>query len=211
MNIEEYKKEYQILQNEERKVWHKQGKLQRDFLNDVSVCPFCIGDVLKDSLGRRFQLTTWRLKNKDPKSFMFPQIEFNLLELPNRDRVLVVSNEAIRKFTSNAPPPRIIKNEKGEKKTEPGFVYLIQMTGTNFYKIGVASCVERRVKEIQTSNPHEIKIIQTCEFRNPYAIENKIHKKLKKNRKQGEWFELNETDVDVICTRYLKEPKNKAA
>jgi hypothetical protein len=58
-------------------------------------------------------------------------------------------------------------------------------------KIGVSKHPEKRLKDLQTSNPYRLKLIGKHMAQNEraaYAIEKKTHKAFKKYRRSGEWF-----------------------
>jgi hypothetical protein len=73
------------------------------------------------------------------------------------------------------------------------YVYLIECSG--YYKIGIASDVERRLAELQTGNPADLTIDTCYEFSNVQAVETVLHQKYSAKRRRGEWFELTLTDI----------------
>ena len=80
------------------------------------------------------------------------------------------------------------------KKTK---IYLIS-DGT-FIKIGITSNIRKRIKNLQTGNPNKLKVIFTYYVDNAEQLEMELHKKFKRKRKAGEWFDL--TDDDVMVAR----------
>lgn len=64
------------------------------------------------------------------------------------------------------------------------------------YKIGVAVDVEKRVKALSISSGSKIEIIY--KFNSRGNFENKLHKHFKEKRYLGEWFCLNDEDLDFI-------------
>jgi hypothetical protein len=81
------------------------------------------------------------------------------------------------------------------------FCYIIQAVGGGPIKIGKAGDPGRRLKEIQTGYPYELKIVRL--FRFPYSntygamlFENDMHRFLSKYRLRGEWFD--ESALDII-------------
>ena len=71
-------------------------------------------------------------------------------------------------------------------------VYIINLKGTNFYKIGLSGNLTQRLKQIQSYNPLKIKLSVAEVF--PYSVANKIEKRLHEKYKtfcvHGEWFEF---------------------
>lgn len=70
-----------------------------------------------------------------------------------------------------------------------GYVYFFE-TGDGLMKIGKANNVDARFKQIQTSCPTGLTNIGSIQSDHPYVLEKEIHKKFKKYRKSGEWFEI---------------------
>ena len=81
----------------------------------------------------------------------------------------------------------VSKNNKEQSKT-----YLIQDSLSLRYKIGKSINIPRRLQSIQTSG--KLKIICILEK----DIEKELHLKYKDKRKYGEWFELNNCDIEYI-------------
>ena len=86
-----------------------------------------------------------------------------------------------------------------------GTVYLINIERTNLYKIGITrKKAEERMAALQTGNPK--KLILTNFYKSEYysKIETILHRQLKHKKYQpedfndlmGEWFELDDDDVN---------------
>jgi len=85
-----------------------------------------------------------------------------------------------------------------------GHVYIIQMLGTNFYKIGMTRQKNPydRIKSAETYAPLGIKEIKIIESVYPSKLEKELHNDFKHKRKKGEWFELNNNDLKLIDDKY---------
>lgn len=73
------------------------------------------------------------------------------------------------------------------------YVYIIQSGDRpkSPIKIGVSSNIDKRVSDLQTGNPHPLKVMAAIECRDKkdaYKLENLIHRKLTRYRMKGEWF-----------------------
>jgi predicted GIY-YIG superfamily endonuclease len=79
-----------------------------------------------------------------------------------------------------------------------GIVYVIQSGETSLYKIGRTTNLERRLKQLQTMNSHNLSIWKVIYCQDAIAIETSLHHKFKSFRKQGEWFQLNEICLQEI-------------
>jgi hypothetical protein len=85
-----------------------------------------------------------------------------------------------------------------------GFVYLINIEKTDFYKIGITKRhPEKRLKALQTGCPNKLVLVSTYSSVFYKKIEKFFHRILKHkkyieddfNHLKGEWFILNEEDV----------------
>jgi len=85
-----------------------------------------------------------------------------------------------------------------------GFVYLMENKIGNEinYKIGYTKNLKKRLTELNTGNPGELKIIKTHKSLIGLKIETIVHRYLKTNKIKGEWFKLDEkiiNDFNKIC------------
>jgi len=65
-------------------------------------------------------------------------------------------------------------------------LYIIQSKGIGTIKIGVAQDCNARLKQLQTANPYELKLVHV--FKGMGHLEKYLHKELVDYRQQGEWF-----------------------
>ena len=56
-----------------------------------------------------------------------------------------------------------------------GYVYLIEDIDNNRYKIGVTKNLKRRLKNLQTGNSNQIKLIDSFETEYPFRLETMLH------------------------------------
>ena len=73
-------------------------------------------------------------------------------------------------------------------------VYLIHAEDTNRYKIGTTQNVDDRINAMKTGCPHELRLVKS--INGGIGTEKHMHKKFKKYRKKGEWFEFK--DVNTV-------------
>lgn len=83
-----------------------------------------------------------------------------------------------------------------------GYVYLIK--SDSYYKIGVSQDVRQRIKQLGTLPPFDIKLICTIRTDSAYNLESQLHEQFEEKRVNGEWFELEDNDVE-----YIKELSNE--
>ena len=73
------------------------------------------------------------------------------------------------------------------------YLYIINCTGTDYYKIGVSDRPTARLATLQTGCPLELNLLIKYSFKaklEAYAAEAVAHRALKEHAIRGEWFEL---------------------
>jgi predicted GIY-YIG superfamily endonuclease len=97
------------------------------------------------------------------------------------------------------------------------YIYLIQSLENSYYKIGVSKHPKKRIKELQTGNSSELKLIEVYQSEFAHKIEKSLQNLYKHLRKEGEWFDLSieyEVSFKKECKkieeniRFLKENGN---
>ena len=78
------------------------------------------------------------------------------------------------------------------------FIYITGSTETNIYKIGLSSNPDQRVKNINGSSNQKNDYQKIYEVHNMNLSEKSLHLKYKEQRLNGEWFKLNQEDLDWI-------------
>lgn len=80
-----------------------------------------------------------------------------------------------------------------------GFVYLIgEVENEGKYKIGSTrgKSVSNRLKQLQTGNSSELFVKNAYETNKPFKLETMLHNHFKNKSLIGEWFQLDEADVN---------------
>ena len=103
-------------------------------------------------------------------------------------------------------PPAIevdMENIRREQ-TEPhsqGYIYLIHMENTTFYKIGMSLDPEIRMRTLQTGNPHPLYLLNTQAVQDMRSAEVNLHRKFESQRVPNlnvrEWFDLGDGTGEV--------------
>lgn len=97
------------------------------------------------------------------------------------------------------------------------YVYLIQSLEDGYYKIGISKNPQKRIKQLQTGNSSELKLIVFYQSDIANKIENVLHNRYSHFRKEGEWFDLsiiNEITFKEECEKieenvnFLKKSDN---
>jgi hypothetical protein len=88
----------------------------------------------------------------------------------------------------------------GLKPKQKGYIYLIK--SQNLYKIGRAKNIDSRIKKYITENPYEIEVIFKVFVDDYFSEEEKLLKMFESRWIRGEWFSLNDEDVELIKKMY---------
>jgi len=83
------------------------------------------------------------------------------------------------------------------------YIYLIQSLEDGHYKIGVSKHPQKRLKQLQTGNSSELKIIETFQTEIPFQVEKTLQRRYSHFHKEGEWFDMSITQE----VEFLKECK----
>ena len=76
-----------------------------------------------------------------------------------------------------------------------GYIYLMFDPRTDTYKIGISTNVETRYKRLRTDAP-QLQLLHTVESFKMRDDEYLLHSHFRKKRLTGEWFALDESDLD---------------
>lgn len=92
--------------------------------------------------------------------------------------------------------------EYDEKLKKITYVYLMKNKNNGYYKIGKAQNPKYRERTLQSQEP-EVELI-FAEPERPDFNEKLLHKKYEKDKIRGEWHNLTETQVKIICHKGKK-------
>lgn len=63
-----------------------------------------------------------------------------------------------------------------------------------FVKIGVSNNPVRRVSDLETACPYDIRVLGVIETDEPFVVESTLHNKYDRKQKKGEWYNLTTED-----------------
>ena len=91
------------------------------------------------------------------------------------------------------------------EQTDPhsrGYVYLIHMEGTRFYKIGMSLDPQIRLRTLQTGNPHPLQLLNTQIVQDMRAAEMGLHRRFERRRVPNtnvrEWFDFGDDVISEV-------------
>lgn len=76
-------------------------------------------------------------------------------------------------------------------------LYLIRCND-RFYKIGVANDVNSRLAQLQTGSPYPLFLEASYRFESALPVERVLHQRFEDKRSLGEWFHLEEEDLETF-------------
>ena len=114
-------------------------------------------------------------------------------ETAKHNYALYCSCDSISSLLKSCEKKPYIQRKKQSKR---GFIYVIKCN--EFYKIGKANNVEKRLKSLQTANPYTLDVIIVKKAKNSYTMETFFHNLFSDKRIHGEWFKLEDSDLSFI-------------
>lgn len=123
---------------------------------------------------------------------------FDIMRLSRKINGNYYPNKKISKKTDVWNKPKKLFDKAFHVSKKSGFVYVINMDGTNFYKIGTSINVEKRIGSIKTNNPFDIIVIFKIHVNGCFAVEKSIHQTFIDKKHRGEWYKLSEVDIHYI-------------
>lgn len=106
-----------------------------------------------------------------------------------------VSNDDIDAY--NAEIRKENKIAKRRLINEPGFIYLLS-SSVGLYKIGRTIDMERRFSDHVRTWPVELKIVHQVPVNQVVSCETFLLRRFRDKQKQGEWFDLDESDIEWL-------------
>jgi hypothetical protein len=122
--------------------------------------------------------------------------EYSIRDLAKKHDVSV---GFIAKHTAGIDKDSLPPNRNSSTSFSPSFIYVItaqEFIGT--YKIGLTNSIERRLADMQTGCPYLLFALRSYMVTNPVAVEAMLHAFFHKKRVRGEWFRLDDTDLNYI-------------
>jgi hypothetical protein len=103
--------------------------------------------------------------------------------------------------TASTKDDRASNNENRADATVVGFVYLMKHGGRREYKIGKTNALGRREYELAIQLPEKLRTIHVIKTDDPDGIEDYWHRRFASKRGNGEWFNLELSDIQAFKRR----------
>ena len=101
-----------------------------------------------------------------------------------------------------------LQHEQDEPRSK-GYVYLISMAGTAFFKIGMSLDPRIRLQTLQTGNPHALRIVRRSAVVDMRDAESRLHRRFEAQRvldvDSREWFEFGDEELVREVERAFEE------
>lgn len=111
-----------------------------------------------------------------------------------------------RDLTARKESRAVVVPQVADEYEKQGFIYIIffdDSVGNRFFKIGLSNNFISRVSSHQTSLPFEMKIACGYFVGNMRLEERELHSIFADKNIRGEWFNLNQDDLESIAKRAL--------
>jgi len=183
-------------------------------INCYSALPFLLKNI-KSSKPQVRQYTLKALRN-----FVIPQEYYgDIMEIYMEDEKeynKLLAEEMLRQFDSTAP----LHSQASQKNTvssdslttlsdqdnihtddtysEKGYVYFIREDYAGRIKIGKTKDINQRLDTFNVKLPFHVELLHVIESNNYHYTEKLFHILFQSKRVNGEWFNLNETDISWV-------------
>jgi hypothetical protein len=114
-----------------------------------------------------------------------------------------VMNKGVLTLSDKCLGPRINKVTKHLYKNPPDTVYLLNISGSNIYKLGVTQNAKRRIFVIRSAMPFNVDIVDIFTSDNVWDIEDSFYNEYQHCHIKNEWYRIE--DIDLV----LKKLKSK--
>ena len=114
------------------------------------------------------------------------------------DEAIVEYNEAAFRVFNMEMMGSKLKEKPTKRVRKHGFVYLVREVNGDHHKIGRAKDVAKRVDIFNVKLPFKVELSHVIESDDYIGCEEHLHRLYRKKRVDGEWFALDDGDVEFI-------------
>lgn len=128
-------------------------------------------------------------------------------ELAERGRRLRMAEERMAAHLAKVEAEQLQRQQQALRDAQANaFVYFIVDWQRRVVKIGVSQSPQKRLKDLQTSNPHPLELAAIVP--GGFALERELHERYTAYRLSGEWFQLTQEIMDQIES--FKAPQDES-
>ncbi|MCU7667278.1 GIY-YIG nuclease family protein [Bacillus thuringiensis] len=187
-------------------------KLMNADINCYSALPFLLKNI-KSSKPQVRQYTLKALREFTIPSEYYGEITEIYME-DEKEYNKLLAEEILKQFNINEPmdSPVLHKShisndsidtkhndtEPASESSERGYVYFIKEDYAGRIKIGKTKDINQRLDTFNVKLPFHVDLLHVIESNNYHYTEKLFHILFQAKRVNGEWFELNETDITWI-------------
>lgn len=91
-----------------------------------------------------------------------------------------------------------VEPEPEPEPPAPGYIYVIHGEGTPWYKIGLSTKPNVRLRQLGARGPFVHRLLHCFAVEDMLGVEQTLHTFFAHKRAQGEWFKLNAEDVAMV-------------
>lgn len=172
-----------------------------------SMCKFSLSSADMDGL-ENSRFTKWRITNgegvaiKDGNNICCCDVDdaTNITQALSYDVFQSFIKDFRNVVKKNVPQEQLEENNETETIQKECYVYLMIDTTNNFHKIGISNKPKYREHTLQSDKP-TIELVCSKAFPTravAEAFESSLHRVYASKRIRGEWFNLDDADVEVI-------------
>jgi len=136
--------------------------------------------------GEIISQTDWMALMQNVNAFYANNTDNDICETNKEMRIQL--KEQYREYTENA--------QKKERTIKNGYVYLLKEVNGEHHKIGKTIDLKNRIKMFNVKLPFEVELIHTIRADDYDLAEELAHIHFAKKRVKGEWFLLDEQDIE---------------
>jgi len=118
---------------------------------------------------------------------------------PHKQDTPKKSAEPIQPIEYNIPAPAYRQSTQYKKPHTKGYVYLVKaLHDETLFKIGRTNSPNKRMRTFEVKLPFAIECECLISTDDMYKLEGELHRKFKPKRLDGEFFRLDQSDVEYI-------------
>jgi len=96
--------------------------------------------------------------------------------------------------------PAIQPIQTKQAAARKGFVYIVE--GEGYFKIGCTNDLSKRIKSLTVKAPFDLIVHLVIPSLDMYRTESVLHRRFAHKRRRGEWFNLQQGDIEDIRSEY---------